>query len=345
MTIVFVVLAVFLALAVHEGGHALAGSLRGMRLAMLVVGPLHIQREADGHLRWRLNRMLSLAGGAVSSVPGTTEGLRRAVLAFAAGGPVASVLAGALALATYGLADLGSAAAEDGTLQHALAGSVFIFGAISSGIGFVTLLPVSQGAFVSDGKRILRLLRPGPAAESHAAVAAIGSWMIAGVRPRDWSPGLVAKAVALADGSHEDLSGRHMAWAHALDQGDAAAAGEHIRYLADYAAAARAQYRPVIDLTVAYFDAAYLGDAASARRRLARAGTSPLLAFDPTARTRAEGAVLLAEGDAEGGFRKLVEAYAVLGRARSWDKGFNMAEIRRLCRARGLPHPGADRAR
>ena len=171
MTIVSVVLAVFLALAVHEGGHALAGRLRGMRLAMLVVGPVHIQREADGRLRWRLNRMLSLAGGAVSSVPGTTEGLRRAVLAFAAAGPVASVLAGALALATYGLADPGAGADEAGTLRHALAGSVFIFGAICSGIGIVTLLPVSQGAFVSDGKRILRLLRPAPTRTCRA-----GTW-------------------------------------------------------------------------------------------------------------------------------------------------------------------------
>ena len=43
---------------------------------------------------------------------------------------------------------------------------------------------------------------------------------------------------------------------------------------------------------------AYAGDVASARSRLEGAGKSALLAFDPTARTRTEGAVLLAEGDA-----------------------------------------------
>ena len=48
MTIAFVLVAAFLAISVHEVGHALGGSLRGMRLSMLIVGPVHIQREAEG---------------------------------------------------------------------------------------------------------------------------------------------------------------------------------------------------------------------------------------------------------------------------------------------------------
>ena len=60
-TIAFVVVAAFLALAVHEIGHAIGGRLHGMRLGMLIVGPVHIQREPDGRLaggstegcRWR----------------------------------------------------------------------------------------------------------------------------------------------------------------------------------------------------------------------------------------------------------------------------------------------------
>ena len=52
------------------------------------------------------------------------------------------------------------------------------------------------------------------------------------------------------------------------------------------------------------------------------------------------GAVLLAEGDAEGGFEKLREAYATLASEWNWDNESAMAEIRRLCPARGLPDPG-----
>ena len=148
---------------------------------------------------------LSLAGGVVSSVPARTEGLRRAMLSFAAGGPVTSIVVGVLVFAVYVLSGLGGNAVPDGSLQDALA-------------------------------------------ESSSA----------------------------------------------------------------------------------------------ARRRLEGAGKSVLLSFDPTARLRAEGAVLLAEGDEAGAYEKFREAYASLARERDWGSESIMAEIRRLCRARGLPDPGAD---
>ncbi len=94
---------------------------------------------------------------------------------------------------------------------------------------------------------------------------------------------------------------------------------------------------------MAYFEAAYGGDAASARSRLDGAGESALFAFDPTARMRAEGAVLLAEGDSKGAFERIREAYASLAHSWYWDRESTMAEIRRLCRSRELPDPSADR--
>ena len=342
-TIAFVVVAAFLALAVHEVGHAIGGHLHGMRLGMLIVGPVHIQREPDGRLGWRLNRRLSLASGVVSSVPESTQGLRRAMLSFAAGGPVTSIVAGVLVLATYALTDLRDTAATQGPVQDALAAGVFMLGVVSVGIGFVTLLPINQGAFVNDGRRILKLLRPGASADAYAAVMAVGAYAVAQVRPRDRDPGLFAQAASLADGSHEDLAGRLAAHAHALDQGDVEAAGEHIRYLWDHRAEADPAYQPVIDLAAAYFEAAYGGDAALARSRLEGAGKSALLNLDPTARTRAEGAVLIAEGDTQGAFEKLREAYVTLASEWNWGNKSTMAEIRRLCLARGLPDPGAAR--
>ena len=341
-TIAFVIFAGILALAVHEFGHAIGGRLHGMRLGMLIVGPLHIQRESDGRLRWRLNRRLSLAGGVVSSVPGSTEGLRRAMLSFAAGGPVTSIVVGVLVFAIYALTDLGDTGAAQGPLRDALAAGVFFLGIVSVGIGFGTLLPINQGAFVNDGKRILRLLRPGASADAYAAIMALGAYAIAGVPPNDRNPGLFAQAASLGDGSYEDLAGRQMAYAHALHRGDVEAAGEHIRYLLDRRAQAYPPYRPVIDLTAACFEAVYGGDAASARSRLEGAGKSPLLNFDPTARTRTEGAVLLAEGDAEGASAKFREAYASLASEWNWGNESTMVEIRRLCREGGLPDPGDD---
>ena len=146
----------------------------------------------DGH------SALSLAGGVVSSVPARTEGLRRAMLSFAAGGPVTSIVVGVLVFAVYVLSGLGGNAVPDGSLQDALAESVFMLGVLSFGIGLVTLLPLNQGAFVNDGKKILQLLRPGAAADGYAALMGLGSYVIAGVGPRDWDPGLLARATSLA---------------------------------------------------------------------------------------------------------------------------------------------------
>ncbi len=337
--IAFMVVAAFLALAVHELGHAIGGRLRGMRLGMLIVGPVHIQREPDGRLGWRLNRRLALAGGVVSSVPGSTRRLRRAMLSFIAGGPVTSIVVGVLVFVIYVRADLAGTLAAQGPLQDALAAGVLFLGIVSVGIGFVTLLPINQGAFVNDGKRILKLLRPGAYADGYAALMALGAYAMAQVPPSDRDPGLVAKAASLADGSHEDLAGRLAAHSDALHRGDVDAAGEHIRYLLNHRDGAYPPYRPVIDLAAAYFEGAYAGDAKSARSRLEGAGKSALLAFDPTVRTRTEGAVLLAEGDAEGAFGKFRDAYATLESEWNWGNEYTMAEIRRLCVARGLEDP------
>ena len=149
MSIAFVVAAAFLALVVHEVGHALGGNLRGMRLGMLIVGPIQIQREVDGHLSWRLNKILSLAGGVVSSFPESTEGLRRAMLSFAAGGPVTSIVVGLLVLAIYRLAGLGDSSVPHGIVHDALAEGVFMLGVLSVGLGLLlwwSAWPLAVGA-------------------------------------------------------------------------------------------------------------------------------------------------------------------------------------------------------
>ena len=72
--LIFFGAAALLALALHEVGHALGGRLRGLHLAMLIVGRLHLQRGADGRLRWRLNKKLGYVGGVVSCAPRSTGG-------------------------------------------------------------------------------------------------------------------------------------------------------------------------------------------------------------------------------------------------------------------------------
>ncbi len=228
---------------------------------------------------------------------------------------------------------------DPGSLRGVALGIVTL-GVVSCGLSLWTLLPRNPGTFASDGSQILSLRRPNAAADRYAAVMALGNCMMAGMRPRDWHPELVGQAVSLADGSHVDLAGRHMAYEHALDRGDVPAARRHIRYLVDQIRSAPIGYSPVINTEAAYFEAAYDGNAASARRRLMGVWKRGAHAFDAIAVLYAEGAVLLAEGDAARASDKLRQAHAALASSHDRSSEIPMAEIRRLCRARGLPLMG-----
>jgi hypothetical protein len=276
----------------------------------------------------------------VLSVPRRAEGLRRSVLLFVAGGPLASLAAGALALAAFVWLDLGAATwARDGVLKAA-AGAVMTFAAASLALGVGTAAAYRTGAMASDGRRLLTLLRPGPAAERHAALVALGAWLLAGTAPRHWDAAVVARALAPGDdGGWDAALARYMAYLHALDRGDPAAAGAQIGALAARVDDAPEAFRPVVRVEAAYFDAAYRGDAAGARARLDGAGTSPLL--DAHTRARAEAAVLLAGGDPERGREAVRALHAELASAPAAGSSFQADELLRLCRSRGVPEPAA----
>ena len=341
MHVALLATAVVIALAAHQVGHALGGGLRGLRLTLFVVGPLQVRREACGRLRWRLNRNLWYAGGRVACAPSGTARLRPAMLWCAAGGPFASIAVGMAALATYKLSGLeGAMFTAPGSFECALAVSVVTLGAASCGLGLWALLPRRQGTLASDGAQILGLRRKSMTADRYAAVMALGGCMMAGIRPRDWDPAVVAQAISVEDGSSEDLAARHMAHEHALDRGDIPAAREHMSYMLHRLGSAPIDFRPIINVEAAYFEAAYDGAGASARRRLGGAWKRAVHARDATAVQCAEGAVLLAEGNVEEGYARLRDAYAALANSQDPSAGLVMVEVRRLCRARGLPDPG-----
>ena len=261
--------------------------------------------------------------------------------AHVAGGPVVSIVVGIAALVAWTLPELPDAMFTDpGSLRGALALGSVTLGLFSCGLSLSTMLPRNQGTFASDGSQILSLRRPNAAADRYAAVMALGNCMMAGMRPRDWHPELVGQAVSLADGSRVDLAGRHMAYEHALDRGDVPAARGHIRYLVGHIRSAPTNFRSVISTEAAYFEAAYDGNAASARRRLTGIWKRGVHAFDGIAVLYAEGAVLLAEGDAARASDKLRQAHAARASSHDRSSEIPMAEIRRLCRAPGLPLMG-----
>jgi hypothetical protein len=100
LPLLFVVVACFGGLFLHELGHLLAGIKVGFIPYLFAVGPLRIDREEQGKYRVTWNRTVSLWGGAVAILPPSDYRTRAELLrdfAFIiAAGPIMSLSIAAL---------------------------------------------------------------------------------------------------------------------------------------------------------------------------------------------------------------------------------------------------------
>ena len=91
--------AFLIAIAWHEGGHAVAGIKMGFDFRMYIVGPFMWEKETTGwHFKW--NKNVNTAGGMVMCLPLDTVNLPNRFSVFAAGGPIASLV---LTVLSYGI--------------------------------------------------------------------------------------------------------------------------------------------------------------------------------------------------------------------------------------------------
>jgi hypothetical protein len=314
-------LAFFLSLAAHEAGHLLGGRLAGFRFALYAAGPIRVRRSPSG-LRFELNDRWNLAGFAFS-VPVHLHNLKRGMVSFVAGGPVTNLL---LAAIFAGLFLALTVAAPSREAVRAFLGSsvslglfVFLFqaGFTSLALGVVTLVPLRKDGFFTDGARLLMLLRDRPKAGRWSASWALYAASADGQRPRDWDRGLIDQATQLTDGSLDEGGACLLAYLWALDQGDEEAAE-------GFLGRTRAAFdtipalRPSIAAEIAYFQARFRGDAATARSRLDEAQGGFLERHE---RLRAETAVLLAEHRVAEARERASEALAALPHASVTDAG------------------------
>jgi hypothetical protein len=285
------------AVAVHELGHVLGGRLGGFRTLLFIVGPIRRERTAAG-FRWGFNRSIALAGGLAAMMPVGLHDLRRRTVVMVAAGPLASLIVGTQLLAIYQAASPFLFRVAAGFPSHLAALLLLGLGGMSLLIGLVTLIPARTGGFYSDGARMLRLRRANDATEREVALIALAGQSMGGLRPREWDRGLVERCAAIADGGPFEVGGRQLAFAHALDHGDVAAARAHLE-----AALARIEQLPPSSrapllYAAATFHGLYDGDAERARSFLAQACDGLLAA--PHQRQLAEAAVRLADGDVAG---------------------------------------------
>lgn len=282
-------LAWFVAVGVHEAGHLAGGWLGGGKFLLWVVGPVKVRRTVGG-VKAGWNRHLLLAGGAAACLPFEAAKLtpqRMAVMIL--GGPLASLalaVAALWAVAGLGAGPLSTARALG---QH---GAIFTAG-LSLLIFFAAAVPSVRGGLKSDGRRLLDYLRGGPRLEQQTAVLLLSVSSLAGLRPADWDRATVRRALALRDGSLDDLQGHMLAYYHAADGGEWAMAQHYLDRVMAGMELLPTRARAHMSCEQAWLIALTSGDAAAARAWLKVAGE---VAFDPATRLRAEAAVWLAEG-------------------------------------------------
>jgi hypothetical protein len=292
----------YLAIVTHEVGHLVGGKLAGFRFYLFVAGPLRVERDSStNRIRMGLNRDWSLAGGIAGCLPTGREALPRRLALMVAGGPAFSFLLSGAAALLSGRVDGAPA------LLKTLLGMMMI---ISFGLGVVTLIPMRFSGFSSDGARLLRLARGGPAAHREAAILALVALTTNGTPPRDLPDEVVGSAIAARDGTSDECTANLLAYTQRLDRGDLAGARAALHRSLELADQYPPAFVPALMVEAAFFEGFASRDAAAARAYLAEVPEKSI-AVTPLDRLRAEAAIALAEGDRAGARERLARARAL----------------------------------
>ncbi len=283
-----------LVIAVHEAGHLGMGMGRGMRFLMFIAGPFGLVASGDGvRFRWFFN--LGTMGGVAATLPDPARPLAPQMIPMVLGGPLASLLLGAAALAI--------AWSGDGRL----AAYALLTGLLSLAIFAVTALPFRAGGFMSDGMQWLAYRRGGADVERRARLTALMGQSVAGTRPRD----LDIETLRLAQ--HQAADGDVLcaigtwfySYAVALDNGDLDAAAGWLDRMVEVLDQYPQGFRQGICIELAIFEALYRRRADVARDWLTRARGGIV---DASRRHIAEAALATLEGRSEDALQALENA-------------------------------------
>jgi tetratricopeptide (TPR) repeat protein len=205
-------LALFVSVAIHEAGHAIAGLMLGMKVRLFFVGPFQ-WRVRDGKWTFRLDLKKTFSGGgATGCVPTSPKWERADDICMIGAGPAASLALGFIASA-LALSARGEWYEPEWRFLVVLS-SISLIGAV------VNLLPLRPDALYSDGAQIFQLIKGGPWADLHRVLALVQSTLVTPLRPRDYDLAAIEKAEqSFPHGIHALLL-RLYASSYFLDRGD-----------------------------------------------------------------------------------------------------------------------------
>lgn len=268
-----------LAVLLHELGHTQMGRWQGFRFQWLTVGPFKWKKES-GQLRFCWNTNLSMAGGMVLSVPIDDRNLRRRVMAFAAGGPVASLVWGVLVLYSFVLL-------PSSVRDQPFGLSLGLSGFASLLIAVLTLVPMRFRGSANDGARLLTLWRGGPASQLETTMFLVVGRSVGGVRPRELPLMELKAATELPDSLFNKVYLYYYLYLSALDAGCIAQAGYYLSTYRQRLTQMPIALQSTIWLESAFFAAAYEHDLPTARAFQAQAELSAYIPTDVLPRVAA----------------------------------------------------------
>ncbi len=251
--IVLLVLGYCVSIFAHEAGHAIAAALQGFHISGFAVWPARIHRDRSS---WRILWLARKGpkGFVAVSALGIHQ-LRRRQFIVVAMGPLTSAL---VAVACGLVARLNRTAPRwllDQLWITALWSVVFALGG---------LLPLRTGATVSDGARLLMLIRGGADWDRMNAQQAIVAAGNRGTRPREGPPDLIETATGVDHGSEDARVGRALRYNWLADRGRIDEAEDQIVWLLLHARSA--SVLQAWQFEAAWFAAFYHADATTARR-------------------------------------------------------------------------------
>jgi hypothetical protein len=241
--------ALFISVALHEGGHAIAAVAGGFELRAFAVWPVKWVRQG---LTWQLRWMgKSGLAGFVYASPIRVDNLRKRLIWKIAAGPAASLITGIAAITAVFLATP--------AYPHWLLSEL-------KGIGFwslIAMIPVKSKYAAADGSRLRILLRGGVAAERYTWLVVLAGESHSGLRSREMNPDVIRLLPGPLDGSLDSFGAQLLQYNWLIDTGRRQEAGEVLASVLQQDLPP--QVRENLQLQMAWFQARFCGNLAAAR--------------------------------------------------------------------------------
>lgn len=299
-------LAVFVVILAHELGHLIAGRAVGFTFYMLTVGPFKIQKTG-GKVRPGINRHLNPGGGLTLMMPPEPDPELSKLFWFIAGGPIASLVLGIIAISIPVLFADSAETQAHGFILYVL----FTTGFISILICFLSVIPSNEAGLESDGSQIFDLYRGGEKSIIKQQLMSLSATIMNGTRPGEIEKKILDSLLAKAGSEINSytLTARLIAVYYHLDRGDI---DEAENYLDSLIENLEKRGNPLLEGTVfiekAFVRAAYRKDPETADVYLKKGRDRSL---EDHILARADSSYLIASGNIEAGIIRAKEGLQV----------------------------------